>query len=155
MKLAWIGVAVGLGVGAAVVYMTQRGTTPERTAHKPTVAEGSAAIAVCDPGGPSLATAYDKIAEPLHTNLTSDPAKALVAARGQVANLLEGRLQACAQALQITRSLGSADDPRIIPAIAHIRTSLARLSDVINALQSNGSDAPQKLDALDKSIHVQ
>jgi hypothetical protein len=153
MKQGWIGVVAGLAVGTVAVFMTQRGTT-EQGPHKPTAAEGSAAIAACDPGGPTLAAAYDKVAAPVHTYLTSEPAKALEAARGQVANVLEGRLQACSRALQLNRSIGSADDPRLVPYIAHLRAALARLSALITTLQSpQADDAPQKLQALDAAVH--
>jgi len=155
MKQGWIGVVAGLAVGMTAVFMTQRG--PDEARHAPTLAEGSAALTVCDPGGSGLAVAYDHVAAPLHTYLTTEPSKALDAARGQVANLLDGRIKVCVHALEVQHALGSAfSDPRlpkVAPFLDRLHAARNRLTELVTTLQSpQASDAPQKLDALDAAL---
>ncbi len=151
MKQGWIGVVAGLAVGLTTVFMSMRGG--DEGPKKPTAAEGSAALATCDPGGPTLQAAYAKVAAPVHKYLTSEPAKALDAARGQVANLLDGRIATCVRALEIEHALGSAIDPRLAPAIDRLHAARGKLEELITTLQSpQASDAPQKLDALDAAL---
>ena len=156
MKQGWIGVVAGLAVGLTAVFMTQRG--PDEGRHAPTVAEGSAALAACDPGDSGFAVAYDHIAAPVHTYLTSEPSKALDAARGQVANLLDGRIKACVHVLEIQHALGSAFTdprlPRVAPFLDRLHAARNRLTELVTTLQSpQASDAPQKLESLDAAIH--
>ena len=155
MKQGWIGVVAGLAVGLTAVFMTQR--SGDQGPRKPTLAEGSAAIATCDPGGSALPGAYTKIAAPVHKYLTAEPSKALDAARGQVANLLDARIAACVRVLEVQHELGSAfGDPRLPQVrsyVEHLHVARARLEDLITVLQSSqASDAQQKLDALDAAM---
>jgi len=155
MKQGWIGAVAGLAIGLTAVFMTQRGG--DQGPRKPTLAEGSAAIATCDPGGSALPGAYTKIAAPVHKYLTAEPSKALDAARGQVANLLDARIAACVRVLEVQHELGSAfGDPRLPQVrsyVEHLHVARARLEDLITVLQSSqASDAQQKLDALDAAM---
>ena len=158
MKQGWIGIVAGLAVGTVAVFLTQRG--PDQNApHKPTLDEGRAALVVCDPGSTSLGLAYDNIARPLHTYLTTEPSKALDAARGQVANLIDGRIKACVHVLEVQHAVGSAfTDPKlpaVAPYVQHLHAARTRLDELITTLQSpQASDAPQKLDALDAAMHA-
>ncbi len=155
MKLPLIGVVAGLAIGTAAVVLTSGDHTDAR--RPPTVAEGSAALATCDPGGPGLAIAYDHVAAPVHTYLTTDPSKALAAARGQVANLLDGRIGACVRVLEAQQALGSAfRDPRlgeVRPQLERLHTARTRLEDLGNAIETKAADRAQKLDALDSAMH--
>jgi hypothetical protein len=157
MKHGWIGVVAGLAVGTAVVLVTQRGSD-DGAPHRPTLAEGRAALAACDPGDSGLAAAYDRVAAPVHTYLTSEPAKALDAAHGQVANLLDHRIGVCVHVLEVQHALGSAfTDPRlpqIAPFVQRLHAARNRLTELVAALQSpQAGDAPQKLEALDAALH--
>ncbi len=155
MKHGWIGVVAGLAVGVTAVVMTQRGGNDGP--RKPTAAEGSAALVTCDPGGSGLAAAYDTIAAPVHTYLTTDPPKALAAARGQVANLLDARIGACVRVLEAQQALGSAfRDPRlgeVRPQLERLHTARTRLEELGNAIETKAADRAQKLDALDAAMH--
>ena len=159
MKQGWIGVVAGLAVGLTAVFMTQRGGE-DGGPRRPTAAEGSAALATCDPGSPAVGAVYDKVAAPLHRYLTSEPAKALEAARGQVANLLDARIAACVRALEVqqARRQASGVDPRIArvaPHLDRLHTARTRLQELIGVLQSpQASDAQAKLDALDAAVHA-
>jgi hypothetical protein len=50
-------------------------------------------------------------------------------------------------------SLGSSIVPRVAPHLDHLHAARHTLDELIAALQS-GSDAPQKLQALDAAIHA-
>jgi hypothetical protein len=157
MKPGLLGIIIGLAVGFAVVAINMRsGDQAPQPPRRPTAADGSAAIGRCEAGASSLGVAYDKVAEPVHRYLTSEPAKALAAARGQVANLMDGTVATCVRAIELSQSVGSTD-PRTGPIARYLdrlHATRARLEDVITALQSPpGSDASQKLDALDAAVH--
>jgi hypothetical protein len=159
MKPGFIGIALGLAVGVTAVLVSQRCTVQPPAARRATAADGRAELLACGAGGSALALAYDRIAAPVHTYLTSEPSKALDAARGQVANLIDARLHACNLALEVKRTLGSAfDDPRlpnVPPYIRQLQIAHVRLAELITALQSpTASDAPQKLAALDDAMHA-
>lgn len=157
MKQGWIGIVAGLAVGTVAVFMTNRGADQSAPPHKVTPDEGRAALVVCDPNGTGLGLAYGNIARPVHTYLTTEPAKALDAARGQVANLIDGRIKACVHVLEVQHALGSAfTDPKlpaVAPYVEHLHAARTKLDELITTLQSpQASDAPQKLDALDTAL---
>lgn len=156
MKLTWLGVVGGIAIGVVAVILTQGDHTEGR--RPPTAAEGSAAVATCDPGGSGLAVAYDTVAAPLHKYLTADPQKALAAARGQVANLLDARIAACVRALETQQALGSAfRDPRLAgvrPQLERLHTARSRLDELITAIETKAIDRAAKLDAIDAAIHA-
>ena len=159
MKPGVVGIALGLAVGVTAVVLSQRGTVQPPAPRRATAADGSAALLACGAGGSALALAYDRIAAPVHTYLASEPGKALDAARGQVANLIDARLRACNLALDVKRTLGSAfNDPRlpnVPPYVRQLQIARVRLTELITALQSPAtSDAPQKLAALDDAMHA-
>ena len=155
MKQGWIGAVAGLAIGLTAVFMTQRGG--DQGPRKPTLAEGSAAIATCDPGGSALPGAYTEIAAPVQS--TSRPNRRRrstpPAARSQTCSM-RGSPRACAS-LEVQHQLGSAfSDPRLPQVrshIEHLHVARARLEDLITVLQSSqASDAQQKLDALDAAM---
>jgi hypothetical protein len=159
MKHGWIGIVAGLAIGTAAVLLTQHPQAPAPV-RKPQANAGELATRCMAPIKPM----YDKTAEALHKYLATEPSKALDAARGQVANVIEIRLAVCEQALAIRQSekaSGSAgpevyrDLARLTPFVEKLRAGKARLDELTQALSSpQPTGAQDKLDALDTAMHA-
>jgi hypothetical protein len=114
-----------------------------------------ALLARCDATGSSLATSYDKIAEGMPAFIAQDRAKALAAARGQIANVVEGRLTVCEQAMAIAQHdhRGSAV-MAVGPFVEKLDAAHAALRDLETVLDSGSGDAAARLAALTDAVHA-
>jgi len=155
MKQGWIGVVAGLAIGLTAVFMSQRSPS-----EPPPRGPGNGAELTTRCMAP-LWEMYDRAAAPLRSNIVSQPSKALEAAQGQVANVVEIRLGVCRQALAARQSekQGSAgsdvhrDISRLTPFVEKLSVARTRLQELIATLRSpQASDAQQKLDALDAAM---
>jgi hypothetical protein len=159
MKQAVIGVVVGLAIGVGVVMMGQRGGDNVPVPRGPDIAKAGELVKRCNA---PLGVMYERVVAPLRSHLASEPGKALDAARGQVANVIEIRLGVCQQALaarEAQKHRGSAgpdvyrDIAQLTPFVEKLTVARTRLDELIATLSSpNGSDAQQKLDALDAAM---
>jgi hypothetical protein len=147
-KFVAVGVVVVVGVVAAV--LAERPGEPPAA---PAVPKLEPLLVQCDAGGSSLARMYDTVSEPAHRFVTSDPARALTAVRGQIANVIAGRLAACERALAVAQhdKRGSAVTA-LVPFVERLRLANATLAQLTAALQS-GSDASATITALDAAMH--
>jgi hypothetical protein len=153
MRQGWLGIVVGLTIGVAVVFVSQGGGN--KPAARVPATNASELVTRCMA---PLGSAYDRAATQLHASIMSEPAKALDAARGQVANVIQIRLDVCRQALVARRGNDSGSDAqrelaRLEPFVVKLSTARARLDDLTRALSSpQPTDAQQKLDALDAAM---
>lgn len=158
MKQAWLGVAVGLAIGVTAVLLTQ-GSPPAPAPVRTTSPKAGELVARCTA---PLVPTYEQAVAAVHAALAAEPAKALAAAQGPVANVIDIRLAVCEQALavrQADRRRGGSgaevdrDITRLMPVLEKLRVAHARLRELISALQSpSGSGAAASLDALDAAI---
>lgn len=156
MKHAWIGGAAGVALGVTLVAVTQHAAAPPARRPQGNAAELSARCSA------PIAVMYERAAEPLHKYLAAEPAKALDAARGQVANVIQIRLGVCQQALalrQAEKPNGSAevyrDIARLAPIVDKLDAARARLDELTGALAlPHPADAQAKLAALDEAMRA-
>ncbi|HSN27659.1 MAG TPA: hypothetical protein VLT45_15310, partial [Kofleriaceae bacterium] len=113
-----------------------------------------ALVAQCDAQGSSFATAYDRVSERLPELVGSDRATALVATRGQVANLVSGRLATCEQALAIAQhdrqGLVVVKIGAFTRRVAVAQAALKHLEDVLGG----SGDAQAALADLTAAVHA-
>ena len=111
-------------------------------------------VAQCDAQGSSLAVAYDKVSARMQDLIGSDRATALAAVRGQIANVITGRLTVCEQALAIAQhDRRGLDVVRIGPFARRLEVAQAALRHLDGVLDGSG-DAQQALDDLTSAVHA-
>ena len=146
-------------VVAVAVYVSLQSSGPPPQQAGPQLA---ARIAQCDADGSSFVTAYDKVAARLPPLIGSDRVAALGVTRGQVANLVAGRLSICEQALAIAQhdrqgltvvKLGS-----FTRRLAIANAAVRHLEDVLegsgSGSGSGSGDARSALDDLGAAVHA-
>ena len=111
-------------------------------------------LAQCDAQGSSIAVAYDKVSARLSALIGSDRATALSVTRGQVANVIAGRLATCEQALAIAQhdQRGSAV-MTVGPFTRRLEVAAAALKHLEAVLAGSG-DAQAALDDLTAAVHA-
>jgi hypothetical protein len=138
-------------VVVTLVVLRTGGERPPLVAHP----DVDALVGHCDPQGSSLSTMYDRVVDKMPAFIAEDRAKALAAARGQVANVIDGRLSVCEQALAIAQHerRGSAA-AAASAAVEKLDVAHAALLELEAALGSAGGDPAAKLAALTDAVHA-
>lgn len=138
--------AVLVAIVIATLLTLRSGSPPADTTSRPQL---DALLTQCDAGGSSLPKMYTAVSAPARPLLSSDPARALTIVRGQVANVIDGRIVTCERAFAVAQHdrRGSAV-MAIGPFLDRLRLAHTALGDLIAALEA-GSDATAKLTALD------
>lgn len=143
-------VCVGAAVAVAV-WLALRTSSQPRRAPGPQL---DALVAQCDAQGSSFAAAYDRAAARLPELVGSDRATALAATRGQVANLVSGRLATCEQALAIAQhDRQGLVVVRIGAFTRRVAVAQAALKHLEAVLDGSG-DAPAALADLSAAVHA-
>lgn len=108
----------------------------------------------CDATGSSLGIAYTKVSEHMREYLTLDRHTALAAARGQIANLIDGRLAVCERALAVAEhDRRSSALVSVGPVVERLKRAHGALAELMAALQAGSDAAAAKLDALEDAMH--
>jgi len=147
--VAAVCIAACIAVAVYVSLAPPRTSRPERA--QPQL---DGLLAQCDAEGSSFVIAFDKVAARLPELVGSDPTTALAVTRGQVANLVAGRLATCEQALAI------AQHDRQGLTVVRLGSFTRRLEIVAAALKHleaalGGSGDPRSsLDDLEAAVHV-
>jgi len=111
-------------------------------------------IVQCDAQGSSLAVAYDKVSARLPDLIGSDRATALAVTRGQVANVIAGRLATCEQALAIAQHDQRGSAVMIVgPFTRRLEVAATMLRQLDLAL-AGSDDARAALDDLTAAVHA-
>jgi len=146
-KLVAAGVVIAVMIVAAVLAVRtspQADTTPHP--------QLDALLQQCDAGGSSLATMYRAVSDPARRLETTDPARVLAMVRGQIANVIDGRIAVCERALAIAQHDKRGSDVMAVgPFLERLRRAHDALGQLVAALEA-GSDAPAKLTALDAAM---
>ena len=120
----------------------------------PAGARVDALLRQCDAAGSSLAPMYHAMIDPARKLATTDRARVLAIVKGQVANVIDGRIAVCERALAIAQheKRGSAVSA-IGPFLDRLRLAHAALGQLIAELQTgSGAGVPEKLAALDATM---
>lgn len=151
MKKLVAAVCIAACVAVAVyVSMAPPGTSRPEGVHP----KLDGLLAQCDAEGSSFVFAFDKLAARLPELVGSDRTSALAVTRGQVANLVAGRLATCEQALAI------AQHDRQGLAVVRLGAFTRRLEVVAAALKhlegalAGSGDPRSSLDDLEAAVHA-
>lgn len=147
-KVVAAGVVIAVAILAAVLAL-RSGSPAGETAGHPQL---EALLAQCDAGGSSLAKMYAAVSAPARPIISSDRSRALAIERGQVANVIDGRIVTCERALAVAQHDRNGSAVTAIgPFVDRLRRAHAALGELVVALEA-GSDANATLAALDAII---
>ena len=141
-----------LAVVAVAIYVSLRPSGPPPQDAHPQL---GMRLAQCDAQGSSFIVAYDRVAARLPELVGSDRATALAVTRGQVANLVAGRLSLCEQALAIAQhDRQGLTVVRLGSFTRQLAIANAAVRHLEAALEGSGSDARSALDDLNAAVHA-
>jgi len=153
MKKLIAALAVLVAIVIATLLTLRSGSPPADTTARPQL---DALLVQCDASGSSFATMYDKMAAHMHDYLTLDRHTALAAARGQIANVINGRLATCERAFAVAQHDRRGSAVMVVgPFVERLKLAHDTLDQLIVGLQAGSDTAAMKatLEALEAAVH--